>query len=63
MGGGYDAAEYKWIEWVRFPRTWRPHSRLTCEQDICRIAAALDAVGQFHSERDDDRLILYGYRS
>lgn len=63
LGGGYDAVEYRWIEWIRFPCVWRPYPGVgvTREQDVDSIAAALDAVGQFHLERGNDSLILYGY--
>lgn len=61
--GRFAPVEYKWIEWIRFPRHYRrdPQARRLIEQDLDGLLQALATVGQLHIEREPDHLTVFGY--
>ncbi len=61
--GRFQPVEYKWIEWIRFPRNWRPvaNAGYSVAQDIEGLKEALAAVGSFHYVEDEQGLTLFGY--
>ncbi|BDI33556.1 hypothetical protein CCAX7_56070 [Capsulimonas corticalis] len=67
--GSFPPIEYKWIEWISFPRTWselpdpkRPQQTVSGAQDIDALARLLDATAQTQYIIDDDGLTLFAYR-
>jgi hypothetical protein len=61
--GQFLPTEYKWFEWVRFPRTYRPDSRSAFEvvQDIEGLRQVLDTCGRLCIHIDENGLTLYAY--
>lgn len=61
--GRFHPEEYKWIEWIRFPRRWRPIADVNhwVEQDLEGLKRALTAAGRFHHVEDVLGLTLFGY--
>jgi hypothetical protein len=61
--GRFQPVEYKWIEWIRFPRAWRPIAKVadTITQDIEGLKQVLEAAGKFHYVEDEQGLTLFGY--
>jgi hypothetical protein len=61
--GQFLPTEYKWFEWVRFPRTYRPDRRSAYEavQDIEGLRRVLATCGHLCIEVDDSGLTLYAY--
>lgn len=56
--------EYKWIEWFRFPREFKPYPGvgLAVYQDLEALRDAIMAAAAACLELDADYLWLYGYR-
>jgi hypothetical protein len=61
--GQFQPFEYKWIEWVRFPRTYRPYPGEVYEvrQDVEGLSQALAACGQLRLVLNDAGLTLFAY--
>lgn len=61
--GRLQPVEYKWIEWIRFPRTWHPKPGVgyTESQDIEGLKRVLSQTAQLHVEEDEHGLTLFGY--
>jgi hypothetical protein len=61
--GRFQPVEYKWIEWIRFPRNWRPvaDAGYSVAQDVEGMKRVLAAVGSFHYVEDEQGLTLFGY--
>lgn len=61
--GRFQPVEYRWIEWIRFPRRLRPlaETGVSVEQDLEGLERALTAVGRFHYRKDEQGLTLFGY--
>lgn len=61
--GQFQPFEYKWIEWVRFPRKFRPCHDVGFEvsQDVDELKHVLDGCGQLRLVLDDGGLTLYAY--
>ena len=61
--GQFPPFEYKWIEWVRFPRTYKPHRGEVYEvaQDIEGLRQALETCGKLKIEVDESGLTLFAY--
>ncbi len=61
--GRFQPVEYKQIEWILFPRVWRPRADVGYEvsQDIEGLNRVLEAVGQFQAIEDDKGLTIFGY--
>lgn len=61
--GAYQPFEYKWIEWFRFPRRYKPYKGIgyVVEQDVEALKTAIEAAAQARLELDDEYLWLYGY--
>lgn len=61
--GSFQPVEYKWIEWIRFPRSWRPVADVdySIAQDVQGLKRVLATVGSFHYEEDEHGLTLFGY--
>ncbi len=61
---------FKEIQWLEFPSTWTIKREMRgqsleshkFEQDILRIKALLQDIGQFEVELHADKLVLYGYK-
>lgn len=62
--GMWQPFEYKWIEWFRFPRQFKPHPGvgLVVTQDVETLRAVITAAAHACVELDDLYLWLYGYR-
>jgi len=56
--------EYKWIEWFRFPRQFKPYPGvgLVVTQDVEALRAVIPEATQACLELDDKYLWLFGYR-
>jgi hypothetical protein len=56
--------EYKWIEWFRFPRQFKPYPDvgLLVAQDVERLQAVISDAAHACVELDAEYLWLYGYR-
>lgn len=56
--------EYKWLEWFRFPRQFKPHPGvgLVVTQDVEALEAVIEAAAHASIDLDDEYLWLYGYR-
>jgi hypothetical protein len=61
--GRFQAVEYKWIEWIRYPRNWRPvaDAGYSVAQDIEGLKRVLAVLGSFHYVEDEQGLTLFGY--
>ncbi len=61
--GRFQPVEYKWIEWIRFPRNWRPvaDAGYSVTQDLDGLKRVLAASGRFHYVEDEQGLTLFGY--
>jgi hypothetical protein len=61
--GQFTPFEYKWIEWVRFPRAYRPYRGTAYEvvQDIDGLKQLLDTCGKLCLAVDDSGLTLFAY--
>jgi hypothetical protein len=61
--GQFQPVAYKWIEWVHFPRSYRPHGHLPYEvtQDVQAIKAVLDKCGRLMLRLDESGLTLLAY--
>lgn len=61
--GRFQPVEYKQIEWILFPRVWRPRADVGYEvsQDIKGLNRVLEAVGQFQTVEDERGLTIFGY--
>lgn len=61
--GRFQPVEYKWIEWIRFPRRWRPvaDADYSVAQDLEGVKRVLEATGRFHYVEDEQGLTLFGY--
>jgi len=61
--GQFLPTEYKWFEWVRFPRTYRPDSRSSYEvvQDIEGLRRVLENCGRLCIQVNESGLSLYAY--
>ena len=61
--GQFQPFEYKWIEWVRFPRTYKPSSRSAYEvkQDLDGLQRILEKCGKLKLELDERGLTLFAY--
>jgi hypothetical protein len=61
--GRFQPVEYKWIEWIRFPRNWRPvtDAGYSVAQDVEGLKRVLAAIGCFHYMEDELGLTLFGY--
>jgi hypothetical protein len=55
--------EYKWIEWIRFPRRYRPYPGETYEvtQDVEGLKQVLEGCGQLRLDLDERGLTLFAY--
>ena len=57
--------EYKWIEWFRFPRAFKPYAGgvgLTVTQDVEALRAIITEAAHVCVELDGEYLWLFGYR-
>jgi hypothetical protein len=61
--GRFQPVEYKWIEWIRFPRDWRPvaDAGYSVAQDLDGLKRVLAAIGSFHYVEGERGLTLFGY--
>jgi hypothetical protein len=61
--GVFQPVEYKWIEWIRFPRQWRPRPDVGHEvpQDIEGLKRVLEATAELQLVEDDQGLTIFGY--
>jgi hypothetical protein len=61
--GQFQPFEYKWIEWVRFPRVYKPHRGVAFEvtQDIEGLMQVLQGCGALKIEVDENGLTLFAY--
>jgi hypothetical protein len=61
--GQFQPFEYKWIEWVRFPRSYRPHCGEVYEvrQDVEGLKHLLQACGKLRLIFDEAGLTLFAY--
>lgn len=61
--GSFQPVEYKQIEWILFPRVWRPRADAGQEvlQDIEGLGRVLEAVGQLQIMKDDKGITVFGY--
>ncbi len=61
--GELQPVEYKWIEWIRFPRVYKPHKGigLTVDQDIDALFHLLTSCAQLQLEIDSEQLTLFAY--
>jgi len=61
--GQFQPFEYKWIEWVRFPRAYGPFPGLCDEvvQDIDGLKRLLDTCGRLSVRVDESGLTLFAY--
>ena len=55
--------EYKWIEWIHFPRTWHPVPSVghTEAQDLEPLKRLLAETVQLHVEENEEGITLFGY--
>jgi hypothetical protein len=62
--GMWQPFEYKWIEWFRFPRQFKPHPGvgLVVRQDVEALRDVIAGAAQACVELDDNYLWLFGYR-
>jgi hypothetical protein len=62
--GRFQLVEYKWIEWIHFPRRWRPVADVDywIAQDLEGLTRVLESSGHFHFADDEQGLTLFGYR-
>lgn len=56
--------EYKWIEWFRFPRQFKPYPGvgLIVTQDLEGLQAVITTAAHAYVELDNQYLWLFGYR-
>lgn len=61
--GQFQPFEYKWIEWVSFPRTYRPYDGEVYEvsKDIEGLPRVLDNCGRLQIQTDESGLTLWAY--
>ena len=61
--GQFLPTEYKWFEWVRFPRSYRPDSRSAYEviQDIEGLRRVLETCGRLCIKVDESGLTIFAY--
>ncbi|AMV40599.1 hypothetical protein [Planctomyces sp. SH-PL62] len=61
--GRFQPEEYRWIEWIHFPRSWHPDpaSAFAYEQDLEGLKRVLDSVGKLQVREDERGLTLFGY--
>jgi hypothetical protein len=61
--GRLQPVEYKWTEWISFPRTYRPYTGVgfTVEHDLDGLVRVLTGCRQLYVEREHDRLTVFGY--
>ena len=61
--GSFQPVEYKQIEWILFPRIWRPRAEVGYEvlQEIEGLGKVLESVGQLQTVKDGRGLIVFGY--
>ena len=61
--GGFPPEEYRWIEWIHFPRSVRPIANVdfVILQDLEGVKRVLEATGRFHYREDEQGLTLFGY--
>ncbi len=61
--GRFQPIEYKQIEWILFPRVWRPRIDVGHEvfQNIEGLVRVLEAVGQLQTVEDNRGLTVFGY--
>ena len=62
--GSHGPLEYKWIEWMRFPRKIRTregigHFKL---QDIEQLKEVIEESASVSLEIDEDYLVIFGYK-
>ena len=62
--GLWQPFEYKWIEWFRFPRQFKPYAGvgLVVTQDVEALQRVIAAAAHACVELDDEYLWLFGYR-
>lgn len=61
--GVFQPVEYKWIEWIHFPRGWRPRPDVGYEvvQDIEGLKQVLEATAELQTVEDEQGLTIFGY--
>jgi hypothetical protein len=61
--GPFQPVDYKWLEWVRFPRTYRPYPGEVYEvaQDVDGLKRVLESCGKLQLRLDEDGLTLFAY--
>lgn len=61
--GRFQPVEYRWIEWIQFPRDRRPiaGSDYSVPQDVEDLKRVLEETGRFHYREDELGLTLFGY--
>lgn len=61
--GRFQPVEYKQIEWILFPRVWRPRADVGYEvsQNIEGLVRVPEAIGQLQIVEDDKGLTIFGY--
>ena len=65
LDGRFQPFEYRWIESIFVPWEYRPDPSVgyTRKQDVGALRRALEAVGQFQLEEDDEGLTIVAYRT
>jgi hypothetical protein len=63
--GRFPPFEYKWIERIHVPRSFRPDSKRPeheVTQDVDEMLAALHRAGQFPVEENSDGISIFAYK-
>ncbi len=61
--GAFQPFEYKWIEWLRFPRRLKPYPGVgyIAEQDVEALRVEIEASADAMLTLDEEYLWLFGY--
>lgn len=61
--GAFQPVEYKWIEWIRFPRErrLRPDVGYEVPQDIEGLKRVMEATAELQIFEDEQGLTIFGY--
>jgi hypothetical protein len=61
--GQFQPFDYKWIEWVRFPRTYKPYRGEVYEvvQDVEGLKRILESCGRLLLQSDESGLTVFAY--
>ena len=62
--GYWQPYEYKWIEWIRFPRAYfDKRVSLTRQQDLSELEGVVLGVRGIEVTIDEQAVTIYGYRA